>query len=78
MAEDICGEAVRTYFEDAECGPDPMHPSDTECSSIDDDDSSDDDEIKEHFTEQALTAKARVWGVESVEIVVDLTPPAAS
>ena len=27
--EEICGEAVHTYFEDAECGPDPMHSSDS-------------------------------------------------
>ena len=45
MVEDICGEVVRTNFEDAGCGTDPMHPSDTECSSIEDGDSSDDDEI---------------------------------
>ena len=60
MVEDICGEAVRANFEDAECGPDPMHPSDIECSSIEDGDSSDDDEIKELFAEQVLPAKARV------------------
>ena len=47
MVEDIYGEAVRTNFEDAEYGPDPMHPTDTECSSIEHGDSSDDDEIKE-------------------------------
>ena len=29
MVEEICGEAVRTHFEDAECGPDPMHSSDS-------------------------------------------------
>ena len=42
MVEDICGEAVRANFEDVECGPDPIHPSDIECSSIEDGDSSDD------------------------------------
>ena len=78
MVEDICGEAVRANFEDAECGPDPMYPSDIECSSIEDIDSSDDDEIKELFAEQALPAKARVRDVESVEVVVDSTPPAVS
>ena len=80
MVEDICGEAVRAHFEDAECGPDPMHPSDIdiECSSIEDVDSSDDDEIKELFAEQVLPAKARVRDVESVAIVEDSTPPAVS
>ena len=78
MVEEICGEAVRANFEDAECGPDPMHPSDTECSSIEDGDSSDDDEIKELFTEQALPEKARVRDIESVEIVIDSTPRAVS
>jgi len=78
MVEDICGEAVRANFEDAECGPDPMHPSDIECSSIEDGDSSDDDEIKELFAEQVLPAKARVRDVESVAIVADSTPPAVS
>ena len=42
---------VRRYVQNAECGPDPMHPSDIECSSIEDGDSSDDDEIKDCFTE---------------------------
>ena len=64
MVDDICGEAVRTNFEDAECGPDPMHPSDTECSSIEDGDSSDDGEIKELFAEQVLPAKARVQDLQ--------------
>ena len=43
MAEKICGEIARTYFEDAEYGSDPMHSSDDECSSVEDDDSSNDD-----------------------------------
>ena len=39
-------EVVRTHFEeDAECGPDPMHASNNECSSVEDDDSSNDDDI---------------------------------
>ena len=54
-----------------------MHPSDIECSIIEDGDSSDDDEIKELFAEQVLPAKARVRDVESVEVVVD-SPPAVS
>ena len=78
MVEDICGEAVRANFGDAEYGPDSMHPSDIECSSIEGGDSSDDDEIKELFAEQVLPAKARVRDVESVAIVADSTPPAVS
>ena len=65
-------------FEDAECGPDPMHPSDTEYSSIEDGVSSNDDEIKNLFAEPALPEEARAQDVESVEVVVDLTPPAVS
>ena len=78
MVEDICGEVVRTNFEDAECGLDPMHPSDIGCSSMKDGDSSDDDEIKELFAEPALPAKAKVWDVESAEVVADLSPPTVS
>ena len=74
MVEDICGEAVRANFEDAECWPDPIHPSDTECSSIENGDSNNNDEIKELFAESALQAKARVQVVESVEAVVDSRP----
>ena len=55
-----------------------MYPSDIECSSIEDDDSSDDDEIKELFAEPALPAKVRSRDVESVEVVVDSTPPDVS
>ena len=55
-----------------------MHPSDIECSSIEDGDSSDDDQIKELFAEQVLPAEARVRDVESVVIVADSTPPAVS
>ena len=43
MVEEICGEGVRTNFEDPECGPDPHFPSDVETSS-DEDDSDDADE----------------------------------
>ena len=78
MVEDICCEAVHVNFKDVEYGPDTMHPSDVECSSIEDGDRSDDDKIKELYAEQALPAKVRVRVVESVEIVVDLTPSAAS
>ena len=78
MVEEIGGEMIRTHFEDAERGPAPMHPSDVACSSTEDGDSSDEDESKELFAEQALPAKARVRGVESVDIVVDSTPPAVS
>ena len=52
MVGDICGEAVRTHFEDAECGPGPMHQSDIRCSSAEDCVSSDDDIIHK---------KARRW-----------------
>ena len=78
MVENIYGEAVCTNFEDAECESDPMHQSDNECSSIGDGDSSNGDEIKKPFVEPALPAKPRVRGVESVEVVVELTPPAVS
>jgi len=57
MVEEICGEVVRTYFEDAEYGPDPMHPSDNECNSVEDDDSSDDDEIEELYADPAAPAR---------------------
>ena len=36
LVEEICGEAVCIHFEDAECGPYPMHPSDIRCSSVED------------------------------------------
>ena len=45
MVEEIRGEAVRTGFEDAEHGPDHMHPSGNGCSSVQDGDCSDDDSI---------------------------------
>jgi len=76
MVEDICGEAVRSDFEDVECRPDPMHPSDNECSSDEDEDSSDDDENKELYADPAPPARARVQDVERVEVVVDPTLPA--
>ena len=78
MVEDMCSEAVHTNFEDAECVPDPMHPHDTECSSIEDSDSSDVNEIKELFSEPDLPEKVRVRDIESVEVVIDSTPPAES
>ena len=43
--EEICGEVVRTHFEDTDCGPDPMPLSDIEYNSVEDDVRSDDDEI---------------------------------
>ena len=46
LVEEICGEAVHTNFEDAECGIDPMHPSDIGCSSVENGDKSDGDEIQ--------------------------------
>ena len=45
MVKGICGEVIHSNFEDAECGPDPMHPSDIGCSSVEGGDSSDDGEI---------------------------------
>ena len=75
MVEEICGEAVRTNFEDVECGPDPMHPSDEECSS-DEDVGSSDDEIEELYADPAPPARVRVQDVERVEVLVDPTPPA--
>ena len=75
MVEEICGEAVRSNFEDVECGQDPMHPSDEECSS-DEDVGSSDDEVEEFYADPAPPARARVQDVERVEVVVDPTPPA--
>ena len=48
-----------TNFKDAEYGPDSMHPSDDECSSVsvEDDDNSDDDEIEEVYTDPATPAR---------------------
>ena len=57
MAEETCGEAARTDFEDAEYGPDPMHPSDNKCNSVENDDNSDDDEIEELYADPAAPAR---------------------
>ena len=57
MVEEICGEVVRTNFEDVECGPDHMHPSDKECSS-DENVGNSDDEIKELYADPAPPASA--------------------
>ena len=73
MAEEICSEVVCTYFEDAECGPDPMHPRDTECRSAENDDSSDDDEIEELCVDPAVPARGRVPNVERGEVVIGST-----
>ena len=76
--EEVCGEVVHTNFEETGYGPDPMHPSDNECSSVDDDDNSDDDEISELYTNPAAPARGRVRGVERVEVVIEPTPPATA
>ena len=78
MTEEICGEVVRTHFEDAGYGPDPMHPSDNECSSVEDDDSSDDDEIEELYANPAVPERGRPWDAERLEVVIDPTPPATT
>jgi len=65
MVEEICDADVRKNFEDAECGPDPFHPSDDECSSsdvntVDDslvESSNDDDEIKEVYADPPPPAR---------------------
>jgi hypothetical protein len=69
---------LHLLFLDAECGPDPTHPSDNECSSVEDDDSSDDDEIEELYADPAAPARGRVRDVERVEVVIDPTPPATA
>jgi len=71
MVEEIFGKAVRLNFDDVECGPDPMHPSDNECISDEDEDSSDDDDIEEFYADLVQSAKARVQDVEIVEVTVD-------
>ena len=77
MVEEICGEAVCSNFEDVECGQDPMHPSDEECSSDEDVGiGSSDDEVEEFYADPAPPARARVQDVERVEVVVDPTLPA--
>ena len=63
MVEEICGEVVRTNFEDAECGPNPMHPSDNECGSVEDDGGSADDEIEELYADPAAPVGGRVRDV---------------
>ena len=60
MAEEVCGEGVRTYFEDAAYGPAPMHPSDNKCSSVEYGDSSDNVEIEELYSDPAALARGRV------------------
>ena len=75
IVEEICGEAARSNFEDVVCGPDPMHPSDEECSS-DEDVGSSDDEIEELYADPDPPARARVQDVERVEVMVDPTLPA--
>ena len=77
MVEEICGANVRTNFEDVECGPDPFHPSDDECSSsgiksIDTssvESSDDDDEIEEIYADPppppGRTAQDRMVAQES-------------
>ena len=72
MVEEICGEAVRSNFEDVECGPDPMHPSDKERSSDEDEDSSDDDEIEELYVDLAPPARTRLQDVERMEVVLSI------
>ena len=69
---------LHLLFLDAECGPDPTHPSDNECSSVEDDDSSDDDEIEELYADPAAPARGRVRDVERLEVVIDPTPPATA
>jgi hypothetical protein len=46
MVEEICGEEVRTNFEDPECGQEPAFPSDDESSS-------DEDEVEEVYADHA-------------------------
>ena len=55
-----------------------MHPSDNECSSVEDDDSSDDDEIEELYTDPAVPAGGRVRAVERLEVVIDSILPATA
>ena len=57
-------------------GPDPMHPRDNECSSVEDGHISDDDEIEELYADPDPPTRTRVWDVERVEVIVDQTPPA--
>ena len=53
-----------------------MHPSGNECSSVEDDDSGEDDKTTELHADPVPPARARVWDVERVEVVLDPTPPA--
>ena len=76
MVGEICGEAEHPNFEDVDYGPDPMHPINNECSTDENKDSSDDDEIEDLYADPALSARARVWDVKSIEVVVDPNPPA--
>ena len=78
MVEEICGAAVRTNFEDEECGPDPFHPSDDECSSSDGDTESsyDDEEIEELYADPPPPArKAEKKTPPSARMAEERTPP---
>ena len=66
MVKEICGEVVCTHFKNAEYGPDHMHQSDNECSSVEDDDNSDDDEIEELYVDPAAPTRGRAWDVEKL------------
>ena len=76
--EEIFGEVVRTDFEDADYGPDPMYPSNNECSNVKDDDSSDDDKIEELYADPTEPARERVWDVDRVEVVIDPMLPSTA
>ena len=78
MVEEICGEVVRTNFEDIEYGTDPMQLSDNKYSSMGGDDNSDNDEIEELYTDPAAPARGVVWDVERVELGKDPTPSATA
>jgi len=88
MVNEIYGKAVHSNFEDVECGPDPLHPSDDECSSNGNDEvdgvedgvvySSGDDAIKEVYADQAPPARARVQYDDIVEVIADPAPPATA
>ena len=80
MVEEICGADVRTNFEGAECGPDPFHPSDDECSSSDGDteSSDDDEEIEELYADPPPPArKAEKRTPPSARMAKERTPPPA-
>ena len=62
MAEEICGEVVRSDFEDIKCWSDLMHPRDNGCSSDKDGNSRDNDNIKELYICRSSSVR-RVWNV---------------